>query len=86
MSSFGVNCTAPLRTPRSYGKVPGIEGLYCAVGFSGHGFKLSPMIGVTMAELVAQGASTSIDISPLRYSRFEENDLLGSSYRYRVLA
>ena len=67
-------------------KAPGIEGLYCAVGFSGHGFKLSPMIGVTMAELVAQGASTSIDISPLRYSRFEENDLLESSYRYRVLA
>ncbi len=67
-------------------KVPGIEGLYCAVGFSGHGFKLSPTIGVSMAELIAEGASSSIDISPLRYSRFEENDLLGSSYRYRVLA
>ena len=66
--------------------VPGIEGLYCAVGFSGHGFKLSPMIGVTMAELIVQGASRSVDISPLRFSRFEEGELLGSSYRYRVLA
>ena len=67
-------------------RAPGIEGLYCAVGFSGHGFKLSPMIGVTMAELIGQGVASSIDISPLRYSRFEENDLLTSSYRYRVLA
>ena len=66
--------------------VPGIGGLYCAVGFSGHGFKLSPMIGVTMAELIVEGAFTSIDISPLRFSRFEEGDLLESSYRYRVLA
>ena len=43
--------------------VPGIEGLYCAVGFSGHGFKLSPMIGVTMAELIVEGIAKTIDIS-----------------------
>ncbi len=67
-------------------QVPGIEGLYCAIGFSGHGFKLSPMIGVTMAELIVEGAAKTIDIEPLRYSRFDENDLLQSSYRYRVLA
>jgi sarcosine oxidase subunit beta len=67
-------------------RVPGIEGLYCAVGFSGHGFKLSPMIGLTMAELITQGSASSIDINPLRFSRFEEGDLLTSSYRYHVLA
>ena len=67
-------------------RVPGIEGLFCAVGFSGHGFKLSPMVGLTMAELIAQGSSTSIDISPLRFERFAQGDLLSSSYRYRVLA
>ena len=67
-------------------RVPGIEGLYCAVGFSGHGFKLSPMIGATMAELIAQGRATTIDISPLRFTRFAEGDLFSSSYRYRVLA
>ena len=65
---------------------PGVDGLYCAVGFSGHGFKLSPMIGLTMAEMIAQGEASSIDISPLRFSRFEEGDLLESSYGYRVLA
>ena len=67
-------------------RVPGIEGLYCAVGFSGHGFKLSPMIGLTMAELIVQGEASSIDINPLRFQRFDEGDLLNSSYRYRVLA
>ncbi|PKB81226.1 MAG: hypothetical protein BZY88_06935 [SAR202 cluster bacterium Io17-Chloro-G9] len=67
-------------------RVPGIEGLYCAVGFSGHGFKLSPMIGLAMAELIVNGGSSTIDISPLRFNRFEEGDLLTSSYRYRVLA
>ena len=66
--------------------VPGIDGLYCAVGFSGHGFKLSPMIGVTVAELIVEGVAKTVDISPLRFSRFEEGDLLESSYRYRVLA
>ncbi len=67
-------------------QVPGVEGLYCAVGFSGHGFKLSPMIGLTMSELITGGRATSIDITPLRFSRFAEGDLLSSSYRYRVLA
>ena len=67
-------------------RVPGIDGLYCAVGFSGHGFKLSPMIGLTMAELIVNGKSSTIDIRPLRFTRFEEGDLLTSSYRYRVLA
>ena len=67
-------------------QIPGIEGLYCAIGFSGHGFKLSPMVGVAMAELIAQGAASSIDLSPLRLSRFADGDYLESSYRYRVLA
>ena len=67
-------------------QVPGIEGLYRAVGFSGHGFKLSPMIGAAMAELMVQGRAASVDISPLRFTRFAEGDLMSSSYRYRVLA
>lgn len=67
-------------------KVEGIDGLYCAVGFSGHGYKLSPMVGVTMAELITQGRSTSIDISMLDLARFRENRQLGSRYRLNVLA
>jgi len=67
-------------------RVEGIEGLYCAVGFSGHGFKLSPMIGVVMAELITQGKATSVDISMLGLNRFKENSLLSSRYSMAVLA
>ena len=67
-------------------RVPGIEGLYCAVGFSGHGFKLSPMIGVAMAELITEGRGTTIDVSMLGLDRFERGDLLRSSYGMQVLA
>ena len=67
-------------------QVPGIEGLYCAVGFSGHGFKLAPMVGVVMAELVTQGAATTIDISMLDFDRFPEGRLMTSRYGMSVLA
>ena len=67
-------------------RLEGIDGLFCAVGFSGHGFKMSPMVGVVMAELVVNGETTSIDIKPLRQSRFAEGDLVRSRYRYAVLA
>jgi len=67
-------------------KVAGIEGLYCAVGFSGHGFKLSPMIGVVMAEIITQGRSWTIDVSMLGLSRFEEGRTLGSRYSMSLLA
>ena len=66
--------------------VPGVGGLYCAIGFSGHGFKLSPAIGKAVAELVLEGRARDVDIAPLRFTRFAEDDLLESSYRYRVLA
>ncbi len=66
--------------------VPGVGGLYCAIGFSGHGFKLSPAIGKAVAELVLEGRARDVDLSPLRFARFAEDDLLESSYRYRVLA
>ena len=67
-------------------RVDGIEGLYCAVGFSGHGFKLSPMIGVVMAELIMEGQATSVDISMLDLGRFTEGRLLSSRYSMQVLA
>ena len=67
-------------------RVAGVEGLFCAVGFSGHGFKLSPMIGQCMAEMVTQGPASTLDVTSLRSSRFEEGRQLTSRYRYNVLA
>ena len=66
-------------------RVEGIDGLYCAVGFSGHGFKMAPAIGRAMAEIIV-GSGQTIDVSRLRLGRFAEGDLLGSSYPLRVLA
>jgi sarcosine oxidase subunit beta len=54
------------------GPVPGAEGLYCAVGFSGHGFKEAPAVGQAMAEWMVDGRPESVDLTPLRLTRFEE--------------
>jgi len=67
-------------------RVDGIDGLYCAVGFSGHGFKLSPMVGAVMAEMVLDGTATTIDVSMLDIKRFAEGRPLRSRYRMAVLA
>ena len=67
-------------------RVEGIDGLYVAVGFSGHGFKLAPMVGVAMAEMITAGVASTVDVLPLRLKRFEEHAELGSRYGMRVLA
>lgn len=65
--------------------VAGIEGLYLCTGFSGHGFKLSPLVGILMAELVLEGRATTIDLAPLRMSRFAEGQLNHDGYGFRVM-
>ena len=67
-------------------RVPGIDGLFCSVGFSGHGFKLSPLIGTCMAELILDGKATSINIDQLNINRFETGELMNSRYGLKVLA
>ena len=60
-------------TPDSYPILDrvGPEGLFVAVGFSGHGFKLSPEVGRLVAEHVATGRRPE-SLEPLRASRFAE--------------
>ena len=70
-------------------RVEGVDGLYCAVGFSGHGFKLSPTVGAVMAELITDGRASTIDhelVSGLRLGRFAEGEPLRSRYGMSVLA
>jgi sarcosine oxidase subunit beta len=54
------------------GKVPEVEGLILAVGFSGHGFQHGPAAGMAIAELILNGKSELIDIDPLCLTRFKE--------------
>ena len=66
--------------------IEGIEGLYVAIGFSGHGFKLSPMIGQVMSEIILGQESKSVDGSSLGANRFKEGQLMKSRYDMQVLA
>ena len=68
------------------GGVDGIEGLYVCTGFSGHGFKLSPAVGIVVAELILEGRARTVDISSLRMSRFAEGALNRTNYAFRVIA
>jgi glycine/D-amino acid oxidase-like deaminating enzyme len=65
--------------------MPGYEGLYAAVGFSGHGFKMSPIVGQLVSELVVDGKASSLDIAALRATRFAENDPVKAAYTYGVM-
>jgi sarcosine oxidase, subunit beta len=55
-------------------------GLHYCVGFSGHGFKLSPIAGLLMAELIADGHASTLDVSPYRLERFAEGRELRVGY------
>jgi glycine/D-amino acid oxidase-like deaminating enzyme len=61
------------------GPCPGIEGLYLAIGWSGHGFKLSPAVGEVVAAEVS-GRTPPIDVGELRPERFAEGRLLRLAY------
>jgi len=62
------------------GRAAGLDGLYYCVGFSGHGFKLSPAAGLLMAELMAGGRASTLDLSPYRLERFAEGQTLRIAY------
>ena len=51
------------------GAYPGVEGLYVAVGFSGHGLMQSPAVGKGMSELIRTGRYETIDLTPLGADR-----------------
>lgn len=61
------------------GPVPGIEGLHLAFGFSGHGFKLSPMIGRMLAQSMLD-QETDLPIRPYRLTRYTEGEPLSGAY------
>lgn len=62
-------------TPDGYPIVDqlGVDGLFVAVGFSGHGFKLSPEVGRLLAEYVATDLKPE-DLRALRLERFAKGE------------
>jgi sarcosine oxidase subunit beta len=61
------------------GTVDGYKGYYHACGFSGHGFMLSPIVAMLLAELITTG-QTSMPIDALGLSRFEKEQLTKDPY------
>ena len=56
------------------GAAPGCENLYLINGSSGHGVMHAPALGHLLAEIILDGRATTIDVTPLRPTRFDEDD------------
>jgi sarcosine oxidase subunit beta len=56
------------------GRAPSSENFYLANGSSGHGVMHSPAIGQLLAEIILDGAATTLDVRALRPSRFAEGE------------
>ncbi|HEX3724381.1 MAG TPA: FAD-dependent oxidoreductase [Nitrolancea sp.] len=52
------------------GSAEGPDGLFLMLGFCGAGFKKGPAIGRCMAELIVEGQSTTVDLTPFRLGRY----------------
>jgi sarcosine oxidase subunit beta len=63
-------------------RAPGIAGLYLGAGFSGTGFKLSPAIGIALAELATQGQATTVDVAAFSAERFTQGRMLRAHIEY----
>jgi sarcosine oxidase subunit beta len=57
------------------GRAPGCENLFLVNGSSGHGVMHAPALGQLLAEIMSDGAATSLDVTPLRPERFAEGAL-----------
>jgi len=63
----------------------GPDGFYLACGFSGTGFKTAPAVGASLAELILDGRSTTVDISAYAFDRFAGGRLLVGEHPYGAL-
>jgi sarcosine oxidase, subunit beta len=57
------------------GAAPGCPNLFLLNGCSGHGVMHAPALGQLLAEVMSDGAASTLDVSPLRPSRFREGHL-----------
>ena len=57
------------------GPVDEVPGLWCACGFSGHGFMQAPAVGLVLAQMLC-GEEPAVDISPFAHRRFAAGGLV----------
>ncbi len=64
--------------------IPG-SGLYVCAGFSGHGFKLGPAVGLMTADMVLGEETPGMDRELFRISRYAEGDPVRGQYEYSIV-
>jgi len=69
----------PLRGRRQH-----VAGLFVAAGFSGTGFKTAPAVGASMAELILDGASKTVDLTPFSFERILSGRMIESPNEYEM--
>src|SRR5207248_11377500 len=57
------------------GPVREVQGLWCACGFSGHGFMQAPAAGLLLAQMLLDGHS-DLDLAPFGHGRFAAGGLV----------
>lgn len=68
-------------------EVPAGSGFFIAAGFSGHGFKLGPAVGLMIADMVTRASTPTahLDRSLFRYARFAEGKPVVGKYEYGIV-
>jgi sarcosine oxidase subunit beta len=66
------------------GRVPNVAGLFVAAGFSGTGFKTAPAVGASLAELILDGVSTTVDLTPFGFERIISGRRIESPGEYAM--
>jgi sarcosine oxidase subunit beta len=70
-------------TPDDYpilGRAPGIEGFVNCCGWGGHGVMHAPIAGKLIAELIADGETTTLDIQPFALERFSASHRISEKF------
>lgn len=62
---------------------PSIAGLYCSLGFSGHGFKFSPIIGRLIANLITEQGANDPALDLFSSERFANGQFIRAERPYR---
>ncbi len=65
-------------------EVPEGSGHFLCTGFSGHGFKLAPAVGLMTADLAMREPDPEFDPSLFRLSRFSDGGLIQGRYDYSI--
>lgn len=65
-------------------ELPTGSGCFICSGFSGHGFKLGPAVGIMMADLITGDRQSDFDPHMFRFGRFAEDDPVRGQYEYSI--